>query len=308
MDLRSEIARIRAERGAAILAHSYQRREVQEVADHVGDSLELARLARQLPHPVIVLAGVRFMAEVAKLLAPEKRVLHPVPEAGCPLADSITPEGLRALKERHPGVPVVAYVNTSVEVKALSDVICTSRNAPQIARAVAREGRVILVPDENLARWVARETGLEVISWPGHCYVHSQMSLRDLEASLAEHPRARVLVHPECPPELQARAHSVVSTGIMVREARESRGREFIVGTEYGLIERLRREEPQNRYWPLGVARICHNMKKIGLWEVYMALRNLAPAVEIPPETAGPARRAVERMFHIMDSIGARAR
>ncbi len=295
--MKEEVLELKRRRGAVILAHNYQLPEVQEVADFVGDSLDLARKAREADADVVVLCGVSFMAEMAKLLAPDKLVLHPVPHARCPMADMVKPEDILRLKAEHPGAPVIAYVNTNIEVKALADSCCTSRNAVQVASRFPQK-EIILVPDDNLARFVeSRLPGKRVIASGGYCYVHAQMTAQEAAEARARHPNALIVVHPECPPGLQEAADQVLSTGGMVKLAAEPRVREMVVGTEIGLIERLRREHPQKRFWPLGEPRVCHNMKKITLEEVLRSLKELHWPVELEPELAERAKRALERMF-----------
>jgi quinolinate synthase len=298
-ELIAEIKRLKAERDALILAHNYQRPEVQELADYIGDSLGLSVQARDSDKPVIVFCGVSFMAETAKLLAPDKIVLHPVPHARCPMADMVSVEDVLAERAEHPEAAVLSYVNTNADVKAVSDVICTSRNAVKVAAALP-EGEIALPPDENLALYVAsRLPGKRIIPGKGFCYVHADMTAQDVMESRAAHPKAVVVVHPECPPEVCALADFVASTGEMVDLARSLEAEEFIIGTEVGMVERLSRMFPEKRFYTLGPARVCYNMKKITLEEVYNSLLNMQYEVHIDPEIAEKARRAVERMFEI---------
>ena len=295
--MRERVLELKERRGAVILAHNYQLPEVQEVADFVGDSLALAQRAKDADAEVVLLCGVSFMAEMAKLLAPDKLVLHPVPHARCPMADMVSPEDVLALKAENPDAPVVAYVNTNLEVKALADVCCTSRNAVEVVSRLGKE-RVVLVPDENLARFVeSRLPGVKVVSSRGYCYVHAQMSPEDARAAKSRHPGLPLVVHPECPPEVQELADQVLSTGQMVRYASREEVPGAVVGTEVGLVERLRRLFPEKEFWTLGPPRVCHNMKKITLREVLRSLEEMVWPVELDPRPASKAAAALERMF-----------
>lgn len=298
-ELREEIKRLKAEREAVILAHNYMRPEVQEIADYIGDSLGLSLEARDAPQPVIVFCGVSFMAETAKLLSPDKTVLHPVPYARCPMADMVSVDDVLAERAIYPAASVLSYINTNADVKAVSDLICTSRNAVRIADALD-ERDIIFLPDENLALYVAGKLpGKRIIPGKGFCYVHADMTAQDVLDSRKAHHEAIVVVHPECPPEVCSLADHVASTGEMVDLARSLDAREFIIGTELGMIERLAKMFPDKRFYTLGPARICHNMKKITLEEVYNSLLHMRYQVEIDPKVAEGARRAVERMFEI---------
>lgn len=295
----AEIQALRRQRHAVILAHNYQVNEVQEVADFVGDSLELSMKAAQLREPeVIVFCGVDFMAETAKLLAPEKTVLLPDPHAGCPMADMVTPEALRSLKAAHPDVPAVCYVNTSAAVKAECDITCTSANAIQVVESL-RTKEAIFVPDRNLGDWVQRHTATRLILWPGFCPTHQRLMPEQILTAKAAHPGAEVMIHPECPAELRDLADHVASTGGMVRLARERTVKEFIVVTEEGMLHRLRTDNPQKLFHGLTPSAMCPNMKKITLEKVYWALQDMQYAVVVPDEIAERARQAIERMLAI---------
>jgi quinolinate synthase len=288
-----------AQRHAVILAHNYQRAEVQDVADFVGDSLGLSRTASETDADVIVFCGVHFMAETAKILAPEKVVLLPVLDAGCPMADMITAEKLAAWKAEYPGVPVVTYVNSTAEVKALSDVCCTSANAPQVVRSLGVE-RVLFAPDRNLAHWVAEQVPeVEVIAWPGFCPTHERIRAEHVLAALDEHPDAEVLAHPECRPEVLALADAVLSTSGMLARARSSQATEFIVVTEEGLLHGLRKAAPGKRFYTLEPCPTCPNMKKTTLPDVLSAIEALSPRIEVPDDVRDSALAAVERMIAV---------
>jgi len=283
-------------RRAIILAHNYQVDAVQRVADRLGDSLRLARLATKTDAELIVLCGVTFMAESAKILNPEKKVIIPVREAGCPMADMCEPEALEAFKREHPGVPVVCYVNTSAAVKAVSDVCCTSSNAVEIVRAIDAD-EVIFVPDRNLAAYVATKTEKRVIPWEGYCYVHDSFVAEDVALARAEHPGAGVVVHPESPPDVIEAADFVGSTEGMMKLAAEHD--ELIVGTEVGLIERMNREYPESRFYPLSAFAVCRGMKVTDLPELAWALEHEEYEIEIADAVQDGARRALARMLDL---------
>ncbi len=297
--LTAEIERLRRERNAVILAHNYQRPEVQDIADYVGDSLELSIKASKLPEPeVIVFCSVDFMAETAKLLAPEKLVLLPDAKSGCPMADMVTPEALRALKAEHPGVPVVAYVNTSAAVKAECNITCTSANAVRVVNSLP-DDRVIFVPDRCLGAWVQRHTDKELILWPGFCPTHNRILTEHIYAMRAAYPDAEVMVHPECTLDVIDLADHVVSTGGMVRAAKESPAQTFIVATEEGMLHRLHQENPDKQFIHIAATAVCPNMKKTTLEKVLWSLQDLQTPIEVPADIAAPARRAIERMLQV---------
>ncbi|TRZ87726.1 quinolinate synthase NadA [bacterium] len=294
----SEIGRLKRERNAVIVAHNYQRPEVQDAADFVGDSLELSQKAAGWDAGVIVFCGVRFMAETAAILAPGKAVLIPDPDAGCPMADMITAGELRSWKARYPGRKVVCYVNTSAEVKAESDICCTSSNAVPVVNSIHDE-EVLFVPDKNLAAWTARQTGKRIIAWDGYCYVHNRFTAADIRAAKALHPAAEVWAHPECPLEVLDLADKVISTGKMVREARETDRKEIVVATEASIIHRLKKEGPVTEFYPARELAFCFNMKKITLDKVMRSLKEATYRVTVPSEVADRARGAIEKMLKI---------
>ena len=297
-ELSERVAELKRRRNAVILAHNYQLPEVQDVADFTGDSLELSRKAAGLEAETIVFCGVHFMAETAAVLAPQKTVLLPEARAGCPMANMINGRELRAWKERYPGRPVVCYVNTSAEVKAESDICCTSSNAINVVNSLGVD-EALFVPDKNLAAWVARETGKRLIAWDGYCYVHHRFTARDVLDAKARHPEAEVWVHPECPLEVIDLADRVLSTGKMVREARTTARREVLVGTEKGIIYRLSRENPAARFFPVRDAALCVNMKMTTLDKVVRALETGTSRVEVAPDIADRARGAIQAMLKI---------
>ena len=298
---------LKEKRRAIILAHNYQLPEVQDVADYVGDSLELALRAAETDAEVIVLAGVRFMAEVAKLLNPDRVVLHPEPAAGCPLADNASPRALLEARRGHPGAPLVIYVNSTVEAKAVSDYVVTSASAVEAVRRLAGEGHgeVLFAPDRNLADWVQEnvpETKVVPVPRNGFCPVHEFLvSPYYIMRAREEHPGARVLVHPEAPREARRLADYVGSTSQMLRYigSTDPEG-EYILGTEEGLAYRARRLYPRARVYPVSPATVCIDMKKITLDKIVRSLETLKPRVEIPGEVARKAREAVVRGLELV--------
>lgn len=296
--LLARIEELRRRHRAVILAHNYQLGEIQDLADITGDSLDLSRRAALVDADVIVFCGVRFMAETAAVLAPDKLVLHPEPRAGCPLADMITAGELRALKAEHRGTPVVAYVNTSAEVKAESDYCCTSANAARVVEGISAQ-EVIFIPDRNLGMWVQRHTSKRLLLWQGYCPTHDRITVEHVRAALSQHPQAEVMAHPECRPEVLDLAHHVLSTGGMIRRARESPAQTMIVATEVGLIHRLQREAPDKRFVPVTRLATCPNMKRITLEKILWSLEDRCGRVEVAAEVAARARTALERMLEV---------
>ena len=293
-----EIQALKKERRATILAHNYQLPEVQDVADLVGDSLELSRAAARLDSEVIIFCGVDFMAETAAILSPHKCVVIPEKGAWCPMAHMITIDQLDDLKALNPEAAVVCYVNSTAEIKAKSDICCTSANGVQVVNSLSQK-EVIFVPDRNLAAYVARHTDKKIIPWNGYCYVHDHFTADEVRAARALHPGAEVLVHPECRPEVIDEADFVYSTAGMGKHAKASEAREFIIGTEVGMIYRLKKENPEKEFYPLSENAICQNMKKTTLEKVLRALQTLEPRVTVPEEIAGKARGAIERMLKV---------
>lgn len=291
-----KIKELKRKKEAIILAHNYQRPEVQEIADFLGDSFGLSQEAARSPHKLIVFCGVKFMAESAKILSPEKTVLLPRMDVGCPMADMVTVEGLRELRSKHPEAKVVCYVNTNADVKAECDVCCTSTNARQVIENMEAE-KVIFVPDRNLADFVARFNEKEIIPWDGYCYVHQKMGEEEVTKAKAIRTDAKLLVHPECKPEVVDLADEVLSTGGMVRYARSSEARRFLIATEEGLIHRLQRENPDKEFYTAGMAHVCVNMKKIRLEDVYRSLLEEEFEVKIPEEVQKKARQALDEML-----------
>lgn len=293
-----EILRLAEQRDALILAHNYQRDEIQELAHITGDSLALSMEAARTDKPVIVFCGVHFMAESAAILAPEKIVLLPRLDAGCPMADMITAQGLREFKRQHPGAPVVMYVNSSAAVKAESDICCTSANAVKVVASLA-EPEVILAPDRNLGRYVAAQVDKVCHFWDGYCPTHERFTVADAKEAMTDYPDALFMAHPECPPEVLALADHICSTSGMYAFARENPARQFIVGTEAGILYRLRKENPGKEFILPTTRLICPNMKLTSLEDVLLALQTMSPRVTVPEEVRIPAKLTLDRMLAI---------
>jgi len=294
-----EILRLKKERNAIILAHNYQLAEVQDIADFVGDSLELSQKAAQTDAAVIVFCGVHFMAETASILCPDKTVLLPDMHAGCPMADMITAQGLRQKKKEHLGATVVCYINSSAEVKAESNVCCTSANAGRIVERLPEESEILFVPDQYLGHYISTRTGREMILWPGFCPTHTRIKAQDIIRLKQEHPQAKVVVHPECRPEVIALADEVLSTGGICRFAHTTMASEVIVGTEIGILHRLRKENPHKKFIPASEQAVCPRMKLITLENVLWSLEEMAPEVRVPEEIRLRAKAAVDKMLEV---------
>jgi len=294
--LAEEIEVLKKERKAIILAHYYQRPEVQDIADFVGDSLQLSQQAAQTDAEVIVFCGVHFMAESAAILSPDKTVLLPDAQAGCPMADMVDAEGLRAYKKRVPGVKVVCYVNTSAEVKAESDICCTSSNAVKVLQSLEGED-VLFIPDENLGRYAANILERSIELWPGYCKTHHRLSKEDILKAREEHPLAKVIVHPECREDICQLADYVGSTAGLISYAQNSESQEFIVGTESGILHRLHQVCPDKEFYLASERLTCPNMKLTTLEKVRDALITLSPRVTVKEEIRVRAKEALDRML-----------
>ena len=320
---RDKIQKLKKDLNAIILAHNYQRPEVQDIADITGDSLELSRAAAKTDYKVIVFCGVHFMAECASILSPDKTVLLPEIGAGCPMADMVTVKGPRKtkrelytdvlgiafqfaddftlldMKNKYPGVPVVAYVNTSAAVKAESDICCTSSNVVKVVESL-KEDTVICIPDRNLSAYAAKRTKKKIISWDGFCNVHhAHLDVEDVKKAKTEHPDAVLVVHPECPPEVQDMADQITSTSGMLRFCKESIHKEFIIGTEEGILHRLRKDSPDKKFYILNKEMVCPNMKRTKLTSVLTAMEKMQYVIKVPEEIRVPAKRALDRMLEI---------
>ena len=297
--IEDKIQKLKQERNAVILVHNYQLPEVQELADYVGDSLQLSQQAAATDADVIVFCGVHFMAETAAILSPQKTVLLPAEFAGCPMADMITAEQLAELKQAHPQALVVCYVNTTAEVKALSDYCCTSANAVDVVKSLPEDAEIIFVPDKYLGQYVSQQSGREMVLWNGYCSTHVRIRDTDIGRMKAQHPEAFVMAHPECTEPVRRLADAVLSTGGMCRFVKTSDAREFIVGTEIGILHRLRKENPDKQFYPATEAAVCPNMKLTTTEKVLWALQNLQYRITVPPDIRAAALKAVENMIQL---------
>ena len=297
--LKQEIRELLRERNAVMLAHNYQRDEIQEIADITGDSLGLSQEAARCEAEVIVFCGVHFMAESAAILSPGKTVLLPRMDAGCPMADMITADDLRAYRAAHPEAAVVTYVNSSAEVKALSDICCTSGNAVNVVRSIPEDREIYMVPDRNLAQYVEKMAGRRLTWFDGFCPTHERLKIEAARRAKEAHPGALLVVHPECPPEVVDMADAVLSTSGMYAYCRRSEAKEFIIGTEMGILYRLRKENPGKVFHLASRALICPNMKITTLEDVRDALVTRAPVITVPPDIRRKALSALEAMIRV---------
>ncbi len=297
--IKEEILDLKKKKGVSILAHNYQIPEIQDIADHLGDSLALSRRARDLDADIIIFCGVLFMAETAAILSPDKKIIIPDPKAGCPLADMVTPEALRELKQKHPDAVVVTYVNSTAEVKAETDICCTSANALEVVNSIPKSREIIFGPDRNLGSWVSAQAGRDLILWDGYCIVHQMFSADRIRELKKEHPGSVVMVHPEVPPEIINESDVALGTGGMIRFAGDSDSNTFIVGTETGMVYRLKTIYPGKNFIPAFSGAICRNMKKITPEKVLRSLKTLGPVVTVPEKIARRARSAIEKMMEI---------
>jgi quinolinate synthase len=296
--LTEKILNLKKTRGAVILAHNYQLGEVQDIADFVGDSLELSQNAAKTDAGVIVFCGVHFMAETASILCPDKTVLLPDIHAGCPMADMITAEELRRRKRELPGATTVCYINSSAEVKAESDICCTSANAVKVIESLDTN-EILFVPDQYLGHYISTKTDKRINLWPGFCPTHVRIQPQRLSELRQEYPQARIAVHPECRPEVIALADEVLSTGGICRYARREDVTQMIVGTELGIIHRLRKENPGKKFIPASEQAVCPRMKLITLENILWSLQEMTPQVKVPEEIRLRAKAAVDKMLEI---------
>lgn len=298
-DLSREILDLKKKSNAVILAHLYQRPEIQDVADFTGDSLGLSQQAAETDADVIVFCGVHFMAETAFILSPDKIVLLPEVNAGCPMADMVTAEALRDKKREFPDAVVVCYVNSSAEVKAESDICCTSANAVKVVQSVPADKRILFVPDRNLGHYVGLKAGREIIYWEGYCNTHNKLTADDIRMAKETHQKAEILVHPECRPEVVALADQVFSTSGMIKYAEESKTQEFIIGTEMGILHRLHQKCPDKQFYLASKKLVCPNMKSTTLEKVKWALEERQPRIMVPDSIREKAVGAVEKMMAV---------
>lgn len=299
-DLIEEIKKLKKERKAVILVHNYQPPEIQDIADFLGDSLELSRMASKTEAKVIVFCGVHFMAETASILCPDKKVLMPDIDSGCPMADMITAEGLRELKLKYPKAIVVGYVNTPAEVKAELDICCTSANAVSIISKLKDSDEIIFVPDKYLADYVSKKTGRRLIVWEGFCPIHVEILASDVTKQIRLHPQAKVIVHPECTPEVISLADAALSTSQMCRYVAGEKDSEFIIGTEIGLLYKLQKDNPNKKFYAVTDSAICPDMKKITYEKILWSLEELKDEVKIPEKIRIKAKRAIDKMLEIL--------
>ncbi len=297
--LLERLLELKKERNAVILAHNYQRPEVQDAGDYVGDSLGLSRTAAKTDAEVILFCGVHFMAETAAVLCPGKTVLMPDPNAGCPMANMVAVRELRALKQERPDAVVVTYVNTTAAIKAESDICCTSANAVKVVESIPAEKEIIFVPDKNLGRYAAEKSGRELILWPGYCPTHQRILVEDIREQKEQHRNAEVVVHPECTKDVIALADGVESTSGILRFCKESKATEFIIGTEMGLLHRLQKENPSKEFYPASRLADCPNMKLNTIEKMVWSLEDMIYKVEVPPDVAEGARAAIRRMLEL---------
>ena len=304
-ELRREIERLKREKNAVIMAHYYQRDEIQEIADQIGDSLALAQLAAQTDADVIVMCGVHFMGETAKILCPQKKVIVPDLKAGCSLANSCDPEEFRKFIEQHPGHTVVSYVNTSAAVKAHTDIVVTSGNAKKIIDSLPKDEKIIFGPDKNLGGYINATTGREMVLWDGACHVHDRFDLEAIVELKKQNLQAKILVHPECRKPLQLIADKVGSTAVLLKFAQEDEAQEFIVVTESGILFEMQRKCPNKRFIPAPAqdaecqCNVCEYMRMNTLEKVYLALRDGQPEIEVDAEIAAKAVRSINRMLEL---------
>jgi len=295
-----QIKKLKAERGAVILAHNYQPGEIQDLADFSGDSLGLSIQASRTDADVIVFCGVRFMAETAAILSPEKTVLLPEKSAGCPMADMITAEQLRQLKKENPDALVVCYVNSTAEVKAESDYCCTSANAVEVVNSLPEEKRIIFVPDQHLGQFVAERTGRKLVLWPGYCTTHVLITVDDINTARAKYPDAIVMAHPECTEPVKKASDELLSTGQMLKFAARSTAKRFIIATEIGIIHTLKKQNPKAEFFPATERAICPNMKKITLDKIIGSLQEMRYKITVPETISIKAKKALDRMVEIL--------
>lgn len=299
LNIEKKIAQLKEEKNAIILAHYYQTGDIQDVADMVGDSYGLSAKAKDNDADIIVFCGVKFMAESAKILSPQKKVLLPVMEAGCPMAEMVTPDEIAELREKYPEAAIVSYVNSTSEVKAVSDVCVTSSNAVSIVSKLP-EKQIVFVPDQNLARFVAHQLPeKEIIPFSGFCIVHHQVRYDELEEARKHLPEAKLLVHPECGEEVVNAADYVGSTAGIIKYAKESDDKRFIIGTEMGILHVLKRENPHKEFYLLSPKLLCRNMKKTRLEDVYNALENEQHVIELDEDILVKAKKSLDRMLEL---------
>lgn len=299
-DLVGKILKLKQERNAVILVHNYQIGEVQDIADFLGDSLDLSQRAADTDADVILFCGVHFMAETAKILSPEKTVLMPDKNAGCAMANMITLRQLAEMKKKHPDAVVVCYVNTTAEIKAESDYCCTSANAVKMIQSMPQDKEILFIPDKYLGDYAGKQANRKMILWEGFCPTHRRILAEDVLKKKAQYPKAEVLVHPECTPDVIAMADAVLSTSGICRRAKESEAQEFIIGTEVGILHRLEKENPAKKFYPASELAECSNMKLNNLEKILWSLEDMVYPIEVKPDIARRAKRSIDRMLEIV--------
>jgi len=311
LDLAAEINKLKKEKNAVILAHFYQRPEVQNIADFIGDSLKLSQEAAKTDADIIVFAGVHFMAETAKILSPDKKVLLPDLNAGCSLADSITPEGLAEMKKQYPDHMVISYVNTTAEIKAMSDLVCTSSNALRMIQTLPPEQKIIFTPDKNLGYYIKSlldKTDEEFVIWDGKCHVHNGFNKEAFEYMKEKYPEAKLIAHPESPKEVLLEADFIGSTSALLKHVTESEDKEFIVATEEGIIYQMKKKNPDKKFHVLGSSTcacgFCEFMKTITLEKIYMTLKYEVPEITLDEQLREKAYLPIKRMLSISEKLG----
>ena len=295
----AEIQQLKEKHQAVILAHNYEPPEIQDIADITGDSLGLSIQAAETDAQVIIFCGVRFMAESAAILSPNKKVILPRLECGCGLADMATAEQVRKARQLHPNAVVVTYVNSSAEVKAESDICCTSGNAVNVVNSIAEEREILFVPDRNLGTYVQQQTGRKILLWDGYCPTHHAIRITDIKEVKKAHPQATVIIHPECRPEVTELVDAVCSTGGMFTAVADSTAKEFIIGTELGMLYPLQKAYPDRKFYPVTTTTICPDMKKIRLADILQSLQTMKPVITVNPKTSRKAKKALERMLAV---------
>jgi len=309
INLVDEIKRMRLEKNAVILAHFYQEGDVQDIADFVGDSLGLSQQAAATEADIILFAGVHFMAETAKILAPEKKVLIPDLQAGCSLADSCPPEEFAAFKKLYPGHTVISYVNTTAEIKALTDIICTSTNALQIVESLPKDEKIIFAPDRNLGNYIKSMTGREMVIWEGACHVHEEFSLERILEIKKEHPEAQIIAHPECEKQILIVADHIGSTTSLLNYTIKDKGKSYIVATESGILHQMRKASPEKNFIPAPpkdstcACNDCKFMKLISLKKIYNTLKYELPEITLEQDLMDKARGSIVRMLDISNRL-----
>jgi len=310
MDIRAEIEKLRKEKKAIILAHYYQKGEIQDIADFVGDSLDLSRKAAEASADIIVFAGVKFMAETAKILSPDTKVLLPDMDAGCSLADTCKPEDFRKFLSENPGRTVITYVNSSAEIKALSDITCTSSNAYQIVKSLPADEKIIFAPDRNLGSYVAGMSNRDIVIWQGACHVHEKFSAEKISQLKNNNPGAKIIVHPECQKEVRDMADFIGSTGKLLKFINEDNAEKYIIGTDPGIIHQMKKERPEKTFIPAdGECRgekcaECEYMRLITMEKIYLALKNEQPEILMHKDLIEKAVKPIRRMLDISDRLG----